>query len=258
MALANLEDQLLIYRALKVVLDQHLTEQKTKKLVDWVKQGGQPDDFDRKEEGNRPEDPYETQWALLRPGIKVKYKGRETYQVQMTIQGEQETWNVASAVANALKGQGSPTTDPVLSPSQDPAPPSHPSTEALAQVDGAGGLFPLSPEAVAKGEAGGVEAVPDLAVPPQKGFLGVLISWRTNFGRAWAKKNIPELVKAAAKSAWQNGSLAVRNPAQTAKELFNGQDKTAALVSYWAIGLGLVWVVFKVLSLVWHILRSWF
>jgi len=120
LALADLGDSSLVERALKVVLDRHLTEQKAKKLVVWAQKGNPPEDFGSKEPIDAPEDPYAAYWPTLAPGIKVKYKGGETYHVQMTLQGRHAAWNALSAASNTLKGMANPT--PGATPTPSPLP----------------------------------------------------------------------------------------------------------------------------------------
>ncbi len=68
-ALADLEHPALVERTLKVVLDHHLTEQKAKKLVEWVQKGNQPEDFGGKEPKDSLTDPLAAAWATLDPHL---------------------------------------------------------------------------------------------------------------------------------------------------------------------------------------------
>lgn len=101
--LSGLKNTPLVERALNVVLGLRLTEQKTKKLVDWVKKGGQPEDFGAKAPKDAPDDPLAAAWATLDPHLKVKYKGEEAYEVRITLQGQNLAWETASAASRSLR-----------------------------------------------------------------------------------------------------------------------------------------------------------
>ncbi len=135
LTLANLKDPLLVERALKVVLALHLTEQKAKKLVEWVQKGNQPEDFGAKDPKDTPEDPYAAYWPQLGPGFKVKYKRGGGYEVHMAIQDGHQAWNAAMAAKRTLQGQegSAVTTAPIPMPA--PTTPS-PLTSGASQVAG--------------------------------------------------------------------------------------------------------------------------
>jgi hypothetical protein len=95
-------------------LDEYLDKKKAKKLVDWVKKGGQPEEFGQKEPKEASEDPYAANWAQLGPAFKVKYKGGEGYEVRFKAQGHQAAWNAASAASKALGDKLASTPIPAL------------------------------------------------------------------------------------------------------------------------------------------------
>ncbi|HEV2352887.1 MAG TPA: ParB N-terminal domain-containing protein, partial [Puia sp.] len=101
-------DQALIERAVKVALAQRLPLEKTKKLVDWVKKGGQPEDFGLKEPKDTPVDPLASFWPQLGPGFKVKYKGGEDYDIHISVQGGHKAWDTALAASRTLKALSDP------------------------------------------------------------------------------------------------------------------------------------------------------
>jgi len=101
-------DQALIERAVKVAIDRRLTLEKAKKLVVWVKKGGQPEDFGQKEPKVGPEDPLAAYWPQLGPGFKVKFKGGEDYDIHIRVQGGHKAWDAALAASRTLKAHSSP------------------------------------------------------------------------------------------------------------------------------------------------------
>lgn len=95
-------DQDLIERAVKVALAKRMKLEKVEKLVDWVKKGGQPEDFGAKEPKDTPEDPMAAHWPQLGPGFKVKYKRGGGYEVRIAIPDGQQAWNAAMAAKRAM------------------------------------------------------------------------------------------------------------------------------------------------------------
>jgi hypothetical protein len=112
-------DQALIERAVKVVLARRLDIPPIKKLVDWVKKGGQPEDFGVKEPKETPEDPLAAHWPQLGPGFKVKYKRGGGYEVRMVLPDGQQAWNAAMAAKQSLQGQAGTAATPALAPKPD-------------------------------------------------------------------------------------------------------------------------------------------
>jgi hypothetical protein len=96
------DDPTKVEAALRVAVDRQMKEKDALKLADWVKQGGKPEDFGQKDSKEPLNDPYAAYWPALGPGIKVKFKGGDTYQIQMTVKGHGETFNAALAASKAL------------------------------------------------------------------------------------------------------------------------------------------------------------
>ncbi len=109
-------DQDLIERAVKVALARRMKLEKVQKLVDWVKKGGQPEDFGAKEPKDTPEDPMAAHWPQLGPGFKVKYKRGGGYEVRMSIPDGQQAWNAAMAAKQSLQGQAQGIGSSVIAP----------------------------------------------------------------------------------------------------------------------------------------------
>jgi len=64
-------------------------------------------DFDLKGDSNRKpqeEDPLAEDWKALGPGIKVKYKGGEDYEIHLTVTGGDKALKTAKAALKAIRG----------------------------------------------------------------------------------------------------------------------------------------------------------
>jgi len=101
LALADLADTLAVYRALKVALELHLTEQKAQKLVEWVKSGHNPEDYGQKADtaAQDPNDPYSAYWANLPQQVKVS-RGKKGYRVVMDLSPAEAVPVVYGAMSN--------------------------------------------------------------------------------------------------------------------------------------------------------------
>jgi hypothetical protein len=105
--LSKLKDPDLIADTLEVVIDNEMTEGLVKKLVKWVQDGNEPTDFDPKAGCNdkpQEEDPLAEDWKDLDPGIKVKHKGGENYEIHLTVSGRDKALKTARAAQKAIQG----------------------------------------------------------------------------------------------------------------------------------------------------------
>jgi len=112
--------------ALRVAVDRQLKEPQAKKLADWVKKGGRPEDFQEKGPKEASNDPLAAYWQQLGPGFKVKYKGGAGYEVHMTLQDGHQAFNAAMAAKKAIQAwggglAGAPVSAPIPAPNPTPA-----------------------------------------------------------------------------------------------------------------------------------------
>ena len=110
------DDQILIEKALRVVLDRKMTLEQVKKLIAWVKAGHNPEDFQLKTPKETLEDPFKSYWSHLGPAFKVKYKGEEDYEVHFNAKGHQAAWNAARSASQALQGSSGVNDLPLPAP----------------------------------------------------------------------------------------------------------------------------------------------
>ncbi|HXL72642.1 MAG TPA: hypothetical protein VN963_03370, partial [bacterium] len=107
LALAGLKDPKRIEYAIEEILIKEMPLVQVKKLVEWVNDGNDLYDFDPKGGSNgKPteEDPLAEDWKTLGPGIKVKYKGGEDYEIHLTVTGGDKALKTARAAQKAIRG----------------------------------------------------------------------------------------------------------------------------------------------------------
>jgi hypothetical protein len=107
LALAGLKDPEMIEYAIEEILIKEMPLVQVKKLVEWVNDGNDLYDFDSKGGSNgksKEEDPLAEDWKDLGPGIKVKYKGGEDYEIHLTESGGDKALKTARAAQKAIRG----------------------------------------------------------------------------------------------------------------------------------------------------------
>ena len=76
-------------------------------MVEWVNDGNESYNFDPKGGSNsktQKKDPLAEDWKALGPGIKVKYKGGEDYEIRLTVTGGDKALKTAKAALKAIRG----------------------------------------------------------------------------------------------------------------------------------------------------------
>lgn len=237
------DDAAKVEAALRVAVARQMKEKEAAKLAQWVKAGNKPEDFPQhlplkrgdKEGVLASEDPLADYWPQLGPGFKVKYKGGETYQVQMNLQGGKETWNAAIAASRALKGAGGGE-QAHLPPG--PAGADGGATAPAGRSLGEGGLD--TPGPTSQGQTGSplptfhdlgrswIQAVGMGEPFPAKGRFGALLAWWFGFfwrNLGWAWKNLPGPLKTEFRLMVRHGLHAVRNPVQFGKGVKGGMGR---------------------------------
>ena len=79
--------QALVERAVKVAIEKDLKEIQAKKLVEWVKAGNSPEDYDPKHEvavSDDTNDPHASYWKNLPPNVKVT-RTKRGYEVRASL-----------------------------------------------------------------------------------------------------------------------------------------------------------------------------
>jgi len=105
--LAGLNDPADIEYAIEAILINELPLVQVKKMVEWVNEGNDPGYFDPKDGSNgkpQEEDPLAEDWKDFGPGIKVKYKGGEDYEIHLTVTGGDKALKTARAAQKAIRG----------------------------------------------------------------------------------------------------------------------------------------------------------
>jgi len=93
--------------ALEPIFGWEMNEGTVKKLVQWIVDGYDSRDFDPNTGSNgkpKEEDPLAEDWKAFGPGIKVKYKGGEDYEIHLTVTGGDKTLKTAKAAQKATRG----------------------------------------------------------------------------------------------------------------------------------------------------------
>ncbi len=93
--------------ALELIFGWEMNEATVKKLVQWIVDGYDSRDFDPNAGSNgkrKEEDPLAEDWKALGPGIKVKYKGGEDYEIHLTVTGGDKALKTARAAQKAIRG----------------------------------------------------------------------------------------------------------------------------------------------------------
>jgi hypothetical protein len=107
LALIPLEDQNYVGTLIDTMIKKEITVDQVKKLVQWVNKVNEPEDFDHqktpKAKTQQP-DPLAEDWKALGPGIKVKYKGGEDYEIHLTVTGGDKALKTARAAQKAIRG----------------------------------------------------------------------------------------------------------------------------------------------------------
>jgi hypothetical protein len=107
LALVPLEDPIYISCTLDIIIDNEMTEVQAKKIIQWVYDGNEPEDFDLQaafQDKPKEIDPMAEAWKGLGPQIKVKYKGGEDYEIRISVTGGQKALKTAQAAQKALQG----------------------------------------------------------------------------------------------------------------------------------------------------------
>jgi len=107
LALTDLDDPDLMSLAIEIMIDFKMPAGSVKKVMEYVKNGGQPEDFDPKKNSNgqnKGEDPFAMNWKGLNPAIKVKHKGGEGYEIRLAVTGGQKALEIAQGAHRSLEG----------------------------------------------------------------------------------------------------------------------------------------------------------
>jgi len=105
LALAPLAELDEVLTALELIFGWEMNEGVVKRFVQWIVDGNEPRDFDPNAPSGKPqeEDPLAEEWKALRPGIKVKYKGGEDYEIHLTVTGGQKALETAKAAQKSFR-----------------------------------------------------------------------------------------------------------------------------------------------------------
>jgi ParB family transcriptional regulator, chromosome partitioning protein len=110
--LTELGDPSLVEKALKVAIERQMTEKEAKKLVKWMKDGNNPEDYGQKADKatHNPDDPNAQYWETLPEQVKVT-RGKKGYRVVMDLSPAEAVPVVYGAMSNwehlkGLAGEG--------------------------------------------------------------------------------------------------------------------------------------------------------
>jgi hypothetical protein len=107
LALIALEDRNYVGTLIDIIIKKEMAVEQVKKLVQWVNKGNEPEDFDHQKspkDKSQQSDPLAEDWKALGPGIKVKYKGGEDYEIHLTVTGGDKALKTARAAQKAIRG----------------------------------------------------------------------------------------------------------------------------------------------------------
>jgi hypothetical protein len=105
LALAPLADEAL--DALELIFGWEMNEAVVKRFVQWIVDGNEPRDFDPNvgsKDKTKEEDPLAEAWKGLDPGIKVKHKGGDDYEIHLKVTGGPKALKTAQAAQKAIQG----------------------------------------------------------------------------------------------------------------------------------------------------------
>jgi len=96
-----------IEEIMELVIINEMNVNQAKRFAQWILDGNEMMDFDLKGGSNgkpKEEDPLAEDWKALGPGIKVKYKGGEDYEIHLTVTGGDKALKTAKAAQKAIRG----------------------------------------------------------------------------------------------------------------------------------------------------------
>jgi hypothetical protein len=91
---------------LELVVINEMNENQAKRFAQWILDGNETMKFDLQGGSSKPkeEDPLAEDWKDFGPGIKVKYKGGEDYEIHLTVSGGDKALKTARAAQKAIRG----------------------------------------------------------------------------------------------------------------------------------------------------------
>jgi len=107
LALAPLAELDEVLTALELIFGWEMNEGVVKRFVQWIVDGNEPRDFDPNvgsKGKTKEEDPLAEAWKALGPGIKVKYKGGDNYEIHLNVTGGPKALKATQAAQKAIQG----------------------------------------------------------------------------------------------------------------------------------------------------------